>query len=111
MKETWRGWQGHFCCKCDWHLNTLVEYQGKGYVVSTVGHYLDPCSDKYETIGVGRTFETMVFESSYNEWDDADVGKEMCQFFRGYTTEWEAQRGHYEVLAEVKKWLQDVSDK
>ena len=111
VKETWRGWQGHFCCKCEWHLNTLVEYQGKKYVISTVGQYRDPLRKEYGTIGLGRTFETMVFDSAYDEWDDADVGKEKGRFFRGYTTEQEAQKGHYEVLAEVKKWLQDVSSK
>jgi len=81
------------------------------YVISTVGQYWDLLRKEYVTIGLGRTFETMVFESSYDEWDDADVCKEKCGFFRGYTTEQDAQKGHYEVLAEVKKWLQDVSNK
>lgn len=39
-----------------------------------------------------------------------DVCKERCGFFRRYITEQDVQKGHCDVLAEVKK-RQDVSGK
>lgn len=107
IKETWRGWQGHFCCKCEWHLNTLLELNGKKYIVSTVGFYKGSADDEnYVSIGAdGRLFETMTFESSYDEWDDIDAMEDEWDFFRSYMTEREAQKGHYEVLEQVKKWM------
>ncbi len=109
IKETWRGWQGHFCGACRWHLNTLLDLDGKKIVVSTVGMLPSPIPtgrQRLETLSTdGRLYETMVFESLYDCWDDADVEKELAQFSRGYKLEEDAQSGHYEVLDEVKEWL------
>ena len=74
VKVTERGWAGHFCCadKCKFRRNTLLEYQNKKWIVSTVGAM--PQSETirkipelrsengFETIGLNRYYETMVFE-------------------------------------------------
>lgn len=86
VKRTERGWAGHYCCSrdCAFRRNTLLEYKNKKWVVSTVGcqicHYdLEPYRKKGDimTIGANRWYETMAFESSYDEYDDADVLEEI----------------------------------
>lgn len=104
MKETWRGWQGHFCCQCMFHLNTLLEHNGMKIVVTTVGDY--HYEGKRETIGCNRTFETMVFKAGHNRWDDADINEEIGGFFGSYNDENEAQSGHYKTLEQVKEYLE-----
>lgn len=102
MIEIWRGWQGHFLCQCRFHLNTLLEYNGRKVVVSTVGDY--HYNGKQDTIGHNRAFETMVFEAGDNEWDDADIEKQL-DFFEGYMMERDAQDGHYRILEQVKEYM------
>lgn len=92
-KWVWDGYPGHFCCvdRCCFRLNTLVG----SHRVSTVGCYHpeggDP--DVLVEIGIGRKFETMVFNvdsngeiSDYNEIDSA-----------GYNTAEDAQAGHMKM--------------
>lgn len=106
--ETWRGWQGHFCCACLFHLNTLLDLDGFKIVVSTVGNYhrYDRPDGPAETIGLDRFWETMAFESSYDKFDDMDVSRQLY-----FDSEWEwasiddellAQAGHYKTVAEIK---------
>ncbi len=82
VKRTERGWAGHYCCSrdCTFRRNTLIEYKGKKWVISTVGcqicrHDLEPYLKQGDimTIGCNRWYETMAFESLYDEYDDADV--------------------------------------
>lgn len=75
VKITERGWAGHFCCadKCRFRRNTLLEYQDKKWIVSTVGampqskvmrEIPEFCSKNgFETIGLNRYYETMAFEA------------------------------------------------
>lgn len=81
-----RGWGGHFiCCKdCLFRRNTLITCGDLKWIVSTVGNYilktdLPPYkrAGKVETIGADRWYETMVFESMYDIYDDADVMKQI----------------------------------
>jgi hypothetical protein len=105
IKETWRGWQGHLCVHCRFHLNTLIEYKDKKIVVSTVGNWLDDMIKKYGTIGIGRKFETYVFNADLsNEWLDADVTEQLA-FSGAYNTEKQAQKGHYKILNQVKEYI------
>lgn len=82
-----RGWVGHFICgtSCLFRRNTLVTCADVKWVVSTVGGLPSPIDipelnvqkGQMETIGVNRWYETMVFESLYDEYDDADVRKQI----------------------------------
>jgi len=82
-----RGWVGHFICgtSCLFRRNTLVTCANVKWVVSTVGGLPSPIDipelnvrkGQMETIGVNRWYETMVFESLYDEYDDADVSKQI----------------------------------
>jgi len=106
ITENWRGWQGHFICQCRFHLNTLLTYGDKKIVVSTVGEYYNMIEgDKMADIGLDRKYETMVFYSSNDKYDDADVSQELYQFFNGYNEELKAQKGHYDILNKVKDKL------
>ena len=86
VKRTERGWAGHYICArdCLFRRNTLLEYGNKKWIVSTVGcqicrHDLSPWYKMGDvmSIGSGRWYETMAFESFYDEYDDADITKEI----------------------------------
>jgi hypothetical protein len=75
-----RGWAGHLICgtSCLFRRNTLVICDNVKWVVSTVGGLPSPLDrGQMQTIGANRWYETMVFESLYDEYDDADVGKQI----------------------------------
>lgn len=79
VKKYERGWAGHFICaeSCKFRRNTLLEYNGKGVVVSTVGAmYLE---GELREIGYNRHYETMAFyvDNTTGEYKDADVSKEI----------------------------------
>lgn len=80
VKRTERGWAGHFCCahRCTFHRNTLLEYNGKMIVVSTVG-MMRMNNDDIEVIGCDRYYETMCFEADYSDtkYYDINVEKEI----------------------------------
>lgn len=81
-----RGWAGHFIGshRCKFRRNTLITCEDIKLIVSTVGCYIQEtdCPPFYKkgeigTIGYNRWYETMVFESLYDEYDDANVKKQI----------------------------------
>jgi len=79
-----RGWAGHFigAQQCEFKRNTLLQYNKKAIVVSTVGMYRPLNSiDLVQTIGFNRYYETMAFEAIYNApyWD-GNIHKEITCF-------------------------------
>ncbi len=109
---THRGWQGHFCCPCKFHLNTLIEYGDTAIVVSTVGLYIPSDSKEFDTIGHDRHFETMAFHADdSDDYRDADVTKEVefdseWSIF-GVEKEIEADEMHRKVVNEVARRLRN----
>ena len=77
LKRTERGWAGHFCASdaCLFRRNTLLECCGVKVVVSTVGNY--SYKGKVSTIGVNRYYETMAFFAQDDEYNDADVSRQI----------------------------------
>lgn len=86
VKITERGWAGHliFADACRFRRNTLLEYNDKRWIVSTVGampaneYSLDKNKNGFTTIGLWRYYETMAFEAQKNGiyWD-ANVEKQI----------------------------------
>ena len=115
VKRTERGWAGHFCCsyRCEYHRNTLLEYNGMKVVVSTVGRLRkDMFSDTYGDLGYKRYFETMAFMAKEDDkYNDADVEREI-QFDAKWSLpspdmELEADAMHEDVVTELSKRLVD----
>ena len=115
VKRTERGWAGHFCCsyRCEYHRNTLLEYNGIKVVVSTVGRLRkDMISGTYEDLGYKRYFETMAFMANEDDkYNDADVEREI-QFDAKWSLpspdmELEADAMHEDVVTELSKRLVD----
>ena len=115
VKRTERGWAGHFCCscRCEYHRNTLLEYNGMKVVVSTVGRLRkDMFSNTYEDLGYKRYFETMAFMADEDDkYNDADVEREIS-----FDAKWclpspdmelEADSMHENVVMELSKRLVD----
>ena len=79
VNVTERGWAGHFICsdRCLFRRNTLLEYDDKKWIVSTVGTYLN-IEDKIDSIGHRRWYETKAFEATEEKgYIDADIAKEI----------------------------------
>lgn len=82
-----RGWAGHCIVghSCLFRRNTLVTCGDIKWVVSTVGAMKYPIdmpelnikAGQMQQIGADRWYETMVFKSLYDEYDDADVSKQI----------------------------------
>ncbi len=115
VKRTERGWAGHFCYsyRCEYHRNTLLEYNGMKVVVSTVGRLRkDMISYTYEDLGYKRYFETMAFMAKEDDkYNDADVEREI-QFDAKWCLpspdmELEADAMHEDVVTELSKRLVD----
>ena len=115
VKRTERGWAGHFCLsyKCEYHRNTLLEYNGVKVVVSTVGRLRkDLINNTYEELGHRRYFETMAFIAKENDkYNDADVTRQVS-----FDAKWclpspymelEADTMHEDVVMELSKRLVD----
>lgn len=115
VKRTERGWAGHFCLsnRCEYHRNTLLEYNGVKVVVSTVGRLRkDMISNTYMEVGHDRYFETMAFIANENDkYNDADVKREVS-----FDSNWclpspnmelEADTMHEDVVMELSKRLVD----
>ena len=109
VKRTERGWAGHFYCsyRCEYHRNTLLEYNGVKVVVSTVGRLRkDMVSNTYEELGYNRYFETMAFMAKEDDkYNDADVEREIS-----FDAKWclpspnielEAEAMHEDVVMEL----------
>lgn len=118
LEITFRGWQGHFCCPCAWHLNTLVRYVDKKMVISTVGQYVSPDmgrtgygieeevgEDRWCSIGYDYKYETYVYYSDYSEYDVPDWKRQITEFTRHCNDAEAAQQGHYEVIGKVVNLL------
>lgn len=79
VKRTERGWAGHYIYahKCLFRRNTLLEYEDRKWIVSTVGNYITS-ERKVDTIGADRWYETKVFEAEFEDgyWD-TDIEKEI----------------------------------
>ena len=113
LKRTERGWAGHFICadSCKFRRNTLLEYNDKAIVVSTVGAmYLN---GKLEEIGVNRHYETMAFyvDKDSGEYKDADVSNQVyfdspwaMKWHKGYPDN-EANEMHENVVKELTEKL------
>lgn len=84
FKRTERGWASHFCCsdRCEFHRSTLLEFESKAIVVSSVGRMKDLRGNRFETIGHNRYFETIVFYADDTKYHDADV--ESGELYRDY---------------------------
>lgn len=109
----WMPHPGHFCASydCRFILNTYVN----GYVISTVGEWVPDSRRKgereesFETIGLGRLYETVVFKAKKNE----DLEHQCCPYladldsdnfeldFKGYNDPTLAFKGHYDLC---DKW-------
>lgn len=79
VNVTERGWAGHFICanNCGFRRNTLLEYQDKKWIVSTVGAYRN-MQGKMDSVGLDRWYETMAFKAGEeNGYIDADVSKQI----------------------------------
>lgn len=79
VKRTERGWAGHFCCsnRCLFRRNTLLEYEDKKIIVSTVGQMKLDSGEIY-TIGYNRYYETMAFEVNYADTKYYGMVKREC---------------------------------
>lgn len=86
LVTTERGWAGHFiaCRWCRFKRNTLITKGEKCVVVSTVGNYHPGGDTDIAEVGVGRYYETMVFEGKQQgAYLDADVTRELSEYFNG----------------------------
>jgi hypothetical protein len=121
VKITFRGWAGHFCAshKCLFKLNTLLEYEKKKIVVSTVGLYLltmnyDGDEQRFETLDIdGNYFETRAFWA-YTKSKFNDINVKMPIYFdtdlpryKKPDMELKANEGHYKVIEELSTKLKN----
>ena len=80
VKRTERGWAGHFIAAdhCRFRRNTLLEYEDKKWIVSTVGCFFSLYNGSIDTIGYNRWYETMVFEGEMQDgYIDINVEKQI----------------------------------
>lgn len=85
VNVTERGWAGHFICcdRCLFRRNTLLEYNDKKWVVSTVGAFRNH-EKKIDSIGYRRWYETKAFEAiEEGGYIEADIMKEIS-----FDSEW-----------------------
>jgi hypothetical protein len=80
-KITERGWAGHFICaeRCTFRRNTLIEHNGTGVVVSSVGAMRN-LDGKIATVGCNRWYETMAWyakDVDENGYVEMDVDREI----------------------------------
>ena len=115
VKRIERGWAGHFICSdsCKFRRNTLLECNGVGVVVSTVGAMYDH-EGKLQEIGLNRHYETMAFyvDESTGDYKDVDVEREIF-FDSPWAMKWhqdgyvdnEANEMHEAVVKELSEKL------
>ena len=115
VKRTERGWAGHLISsyRCEYHRNTLLEYNGMKVVVSTVGRMLDDMTNRtYRHLGYDRYFETMAFlakeDDKYNDADETrQVSCDSNWCLPSPYMEFEADAMHEDVVKELSKRLVD----
>jgi len=100
MKITYRGYQGHFICKCNFHLNTLINYENKdkpNIIVSTIGQYI--VDGKMQELGCNKNsfFETMVFNT---QMDKVKIKNKLVEFEDIIPSELKCERTDNEVSAQ-----------
>ena len=110
VKITERGWAGHFMCayRCQFHRNTLLEYEDKKWIVSTIGRMIDGDEGNFTTVGLGRYYETMAFEGQI-EGDYIDIKPSRHVDFKSnwaiadceYDSELRANEMHDKVVEEL----------
>lgn len=118
VKATFRGWQGHLCLPCRFHLNTLVENtDGEQIIVSTVGECFNPLEGDYmQQIGAEQNayYETMVFKAikSLHKLDnrsypflDCDPSAPLGIYTEHYSNKVLAAKGHDETVLSIVKRL------
>ncbi len=132
VKTQERGWAGHYigAYRCRFRRNTLITYKNLKWVVSTVGNKMrvfPPDDEEYnvEIIGHNRWYETMVFESSYDEYDDIDINskeievnsdwgiwgktwEEVLEKY-GYDIDNAANRMHDRIVEEMKVKIKEAA--
>lgn len=116
-----RGWVGHFICgkDCLFRRNTLITCGDLKWIVSTVGNLrykmdlpeLQIKTGDIQPIGYNRWYETMVFESLYDVYDDADVQKhiDIDSDWGIWGETWEEVEGRYGK--EVDNVANDMHDR
>lgn len=80
VKRTERGWAGHFISahQCRFRRNTLLEFEDKKIIISSVGLLEYPYEEGFQTVNSFAYFETRIFHAlSDNRWSDIDVNKEI----------------------------------
>lgn len=124
VKRTERGWAGHFIggADCQYHRNTLLEYEDYKIVVSTIGRYLPLRQrqassrsaytplERYEMLGRDRYFETMAFTAYESEDGYWDATSTQVLFGSNWELnkpdmEKEADEMHEDVVAEITQDL------
>ena len=118
VKNTERGWAGHFCGarECLFRRNTLIENKKTKIVISTVGNYISPRTNMIEKIGCDRYYETMAFEAKLvnGKYWDADVSKEVyiCSKWAINKTDMdnEANEMHEKIVNEIQKRMEDAHE-
>lgn len=114
VKRTERGWVGHFIggADCLYHRNTLLEYDDKMIVVSTIGGYMPSNKRKeywhsgkvdFEMIGRDRYFETMAFVADKEDKYHDSTGERVL-----FGSKWEINDIDGEL--EADKMHEDVCD-
>lgn len=97
----WYGFALHLIAgkRCAYHLGTVI---GE-YVISTVGAYYPPHSEKMETIGSGKDdyYETYVFELGGFDEHTNPVLKDSEVWSLRYADSLDAERGHHRVCEMV----------
>jgi hypothetical protein len=95
-KIRWWGSQGHFCCKCDFHLTTTI---GNKFMISTVGDWVE--KGKIMEIGIRRKYETMVFRLQKKPHDCGCPKIDPTELdTAGYNKCSDAIKGHMQMIAD-----------
>lgn len=80
-----RGWAGHWICgsRCNYHRNTLISFNNKKIVVSTIGKYQSPLTAPDYCIHLINGFESIGGgEVEGNRYYETEIG--YARFIRGY---------------------------
>ena len=108
-----RGWIGHFICAdaCLFRRNTLLDNGRDRIVISTVGNHIVAGKPSQMGASNGCFFETKVFASLHDKWDDVNVRCELDgrrwhtdddfeanSFHENVVSEWQTKMGEIEFM-------------